>query len=291
MIKKIAIFLINISMLLSAMSKEETTKGDSKETLLLAAAKKGMADSLENFKVAGINLNGVYNGTTALHEAAKALSVKSVAILLKLDADPNILDKDNCTPLIRLLARFDRIEWCKDCSGCCSSAHVKNPKSKDMLSAEKIAKILLEHGASPDVGNVTQFSPIGRALMLGWQEMVQLLYTYKINLNDVYVQETGKKALAFVCKKWLQNTYCDCHSNLPRILINAGITIDDKDKNGETALFDACAYSKLSIMKMLLKAGANPNLKNNANQSVLEKAIAVGTKKHVKLLKKYGAML
>lgn len=54
--------------------------------------------------------------------------------------------------------------------------------------------------------------------------------------------------------------------------IKDGVNIDQKDNNGRTALMWAVLNSKLSIVDILLKNGADPHLRENFSRSILAMA-------------------
>lgn len=67
---------------------------------------------------------------------------------------------------------------------------------------------------------------------------------------------------------WVSNT----HSMLP--LIMAGAELDAVNADGETALWGAARSGQISLARMLLEHGAQPNLANKTGQSPLERAVA-----------------
>ena len=55
-----------------------------------------------------------------------------------------------------------------------------------------------------------------------------------------------------------------------RLLINAGIEINNQNDNGVTVLMYAASSGKIDAVKLLLAAGANPHLKNLDDFSAIE---------------------
>lgn len=89
---------------------------------------------------------------------------------------------------------------------------------------------------------------------------------------DVNEQEeaTGFTALHYCA----QNQYLD----IAKLLIDNGAVIDVKDNYGNTPLFKAVFFSegKTEMIELLLKAGANPNAKNDSDVSPRELAENIG---------------
>ena len=76
-----------------------------------------------------------------------------------------------------------------------------------------------------------------------------------VALNDY--PNSGAEDLAMACE------------SVVKLLINRGAKIDLQDNDEETALMKAVMYKKLNIIKMLLEAGANPNIFDKYNRNAL----------------------
>ena len=75
-----------------------------------------------------------------------------------------------------------------------------------------------------------------------------------------------------------------------RFLLDAGLPVDARDKDGTTPLFTAAAYNEeAQIIEMLLAAGADPNARLNTGMSVLAVAQERGNESAVRLLQARGA--
>jgi ankyrin repeat protein len=78
-------------------------------------------------------------------------------------------------------------------------------------------------------------------------------------------------------------------TEIVKLLLKAGANPDTKDNYGETALMRASLSGHKDIVILLLKAGANPDTKDNYGETALMKASYNGHKEIVKLLLKAGA--
>src|ERR1700761_8676525 len=96
--------------LLRPMDKPQLTPN-----ALIKAAQKGMFSAFEDITKSGVDIDTVSDGTTALHEASKVLSIKSVKMLLILKPNPNSIDKDGNSPLTVIITNikkhFDASHW------------------------------------------------------------------------------------------------------------------------------------------------------------------------------------
>jgi ankyrin repeat protein len=66
-----------------------------------------------------------------------------------------------------------------------------------------------------------------------------------------------------------------------RAVIEAGVDIDAQGDNGASPLFNAVISESEDVLKLLLKKGANPNLRNKNGITVLEYARNTGASKQI----------
>ncbi|KAF4525788.1 hypothetical protein B566_EDAN002050 [Ephemera danica] len=74
-------------------------------------------------------------------------------------------------------------------------------------------------------------------------------------------------------------------------LINAGVSVSVKDKDGWTPLLVATCNNKASIVKLLLQSGADPNIKNRFGDTNLVWAAHNDNVEMAKMLREKGATL
>jgi len=79
------------------------------------------------------------------------------------------------------------------------------------------------------------------------------------------------------------------HVDVVKLLLKAGANIDVKSKYGWTALMHASYNGHVDVIRLLLEAGADVEAKSNAGMTALMHASFNGHVSVVKLLKKYGA--
>lgn len=73
------------------------------------------------------------------------------------------------------------------------------------------------------------------------------------------------------------------------VLLAAGATLEDPDDDGRTALWLAARYARLEVVKLLLKQGAETNVKDSKGVSVLEAAmLGKNSEETVQELLKHG---
>jgi len=72
-------------------------------------------------------------------------------------------------------------------------------------------------------------------------------------------------------------------------LLEQGVAIDGRDRNGNTILMIAAQNGKTKVAKLAIKAKANPNSQNGQGNTALHFAMAYGFKKMAEMLLKSGA--
>ncbi len=112
----------------------------------------------------------------------------------------------------------------------------------------KIVELLLQHGADPNIADKKRLTPFHYAAALGRDKILELLIVKQMNAN--VFDKLGKTPL--------HNARANC---IP-LLIKAGAKVNVQDKNGWTPLHWAVHWADVDRVRELLKAGANPKIKN-----------------------------
>ncbi len=176
------------------------------------------------------------DGRLALHMAVENGCDEIVAELLAQGADPDILDKDNQTPLIRAV---------KNC---------RFPEFSPEIKYYEIVNILLENKADIDwVNPKTNESPLTWAVYQQDLKLVQLLLDAGANPNTEERTLRGGSPLEIAAK--------NDDIEIVTALLNAKIPADPDFCNtatGLTALTIAAERNK-DIVELLLEKKANPN--------------------------------
>lgn len=136
----------------------------------------------------------------------------------------------------------------------------------------KLVKILVESGADVNAQDEGGEFALLRTARIGWEEG----FNYLKSFTSPDLRERAIKALPrySIYLKRVQNyaleEFVDAafegNINTIRDTISQGIDINAISSNGEAALHKAIRMNHLSIVKMLLKAGANPNLKEEEQE-------------------------
>jgi ankyrin repeat protein len=134
----------------------------------------------------------------------------------------------------------------------------------------EITKELLNAGADPNLQDNEGNTPIMLAAFYHNTEIADLLFNLDVNIDLSLKNNKGWTALIAGC-----NNDAPAYSSNKEIitkLISKGISINEKDNNGNTALNmlsnNINDYTKL-IIAILLEAGADPNIDDNIGDTPL----------------------
>lgn len=134
---------------------------------------------------------------------------------------------------------------------CCAARHI------DSLP---LVRLLLEHGASKKGVDETGMTAMQIACQTGCMDTVLYLYEHGFSVHDV--SPTGKTCLILA----VQNT------ELCKFLISKGVQVDHKDTNSSTALHCAVRDGQLDTVQLLLRSGADVNIKDKQGLDVILRA-------------------
>lgn len=174
------------------------------------------------------------DGRTVLHHSTEDVSEYILA-----GADVNIQDDGGWTPLM--------------CA--CSGGHIE--KAKSLLKAQNI---------DVNVRNEAGMTALHYAASKGRDELLSVL----LQRDDVRLDVQDPNARLTP----LMRAVLGHHTPCVRKLIQAGVRLNLQDCEGNTALHIAVREHRDDIALILLEAGAEPEIKNNAGEVALQGASA-----------------
>ena len=179
----------------------------------------------------------------------------------------------------------------------------------------KVVKILLEVGAKVDAKDWNAETPLHKAARgEAYPEAVEVLIKAGADINAkdnagrtplhwaaLRGQSEGGKSLIGIGAEltasgmplfWVPGG----HSELAKILIDAGAEVNAKTRSGDTPLHWVASCGNTEILKVLIKAGVEPNMKNAGGETPLDRTKdkhgTIDPKKQdecADLLRKHGA--
>ena len=198
--------------------------------------------------------NEINENNNALMIAAEAGSFECLKILLEYGSSINEQNKYGETALI-------------------ISALYRKPKC---------LQLLLEHNASIDVQDNEGMTALMQAAASGSAECVKILINSNAKLD--LIDDNGNDALINSLCEGVYN-YCDCSL----LLINAGCMINHENTHGNTPLIIAIWYYKINVINELIARGVNVNHCTKNNVTALWTAANKLDENSLKILLNAGA--
>jgi len=187
-------------------------------SLLFLAAQAGDLYGVKLVIDCGVNPN-IQNkdGDTPLHSAALNGKSEVVKLLLEHGADPNIQNKDGMTPL----------HFATEYSPWHFAARYSPWDSATERGYLRVVKLLLEHGADPNIQNKDGMTPLHFATERGSPEVVKLLLEHGADPN-IQENKFGWTPLHYAVSR--------CHVDVVRVLLDHGADLTIRDNKGMTPL-------------------------------------------------------
>ena len=207
-----------------------------------AAIDRGRADLVECLLTAGANPHSGSNSTTALGLAAERGTAEIIQLLLLRGINVNEpVDRDNWTALLSAIK----------------------------CGHKSVVQLLVNAGANVNIWSRGE-TPILWAAKCEQREIYQYLYPLVNHSTRLCADRDGAGLLQLAYKRRTraQNRPVEksiamaSEGNIDEVnrAIELGVAIDELGAQGHTALMAAAYYGHKSIVKILLEAGANPNL-------------------------------
>lgn len=284
-------------------------------TALIYAAIRGETDMTKELLQAGANAKAVNKrGSTAFAEACRRGRLEIISELLKHDADPNAKDHDNWSPLVLSLRLNQRAALTLLLQSGKADLKARGGPFRNYPVCEAVRvqnwpvlRLLLEHGADPNVIDFKGYPPIVRAVREGRNaDVLQVLLDHGADVNAA--QKDGQTALTeAVLKRWLGGAelllkhgadangkiatypYLNhlCLNHVPpritdtrwfRVFIDAGANVDSQNHDTWTPLRECVFYGYVDMVHELLELGADPvaSTKYFRNMSLVMQSAARG---------------
>ncbi len=123
-----------------------------------------------------------------------------------------------------------------------------------ILGNLEVTRLLLAHGADPNVKNEEGVTAFYATLILGNLEVTRLLLAHGADPN-ILPPEEDEAPLSYFAG--------DGNLDVVQLLLSAGMYVDIRDEDQDTPLHKAAQGGYVEIFKILLEAGADPSLKND----------------------------
>ncbi|KAK7415160.1 hypothetical protein QQX98_006104 [Neonectria punicea] len=211
-------------------------------------APRSTGHSLADFKAM---VNEVWDGTTAVHYAA-AQTGKSLEVMLPYVNDINLPDDDGATPLILAAASGEIKGVSLLLEAGADIDHADDWSQTALYSAlhsnsGEVVELLLKYGADPNIPAESGHTPLEVVVGKNHDEYAKILLDYH---PDVTAPMTTGQPPAFLASR------LGSHEVLELLLPHIDI---DQVWDGERIIHNACWRGLESVIKKLIKLGANLN--------------------------------
>jgi ankyrin repeat protein len=190
-------------------------------------------------------------GQTPLHVACQVGDQDVTQLLLGQDADTEVQDNSQSTPLLLALEHWER--W-------------RNGTLK------AVAKLFIESGANVNVRNNKGRTPLHIACQIGSHDVVRLLQDQDA---DIEVVESSHWALLF---RPLKEEHWSIGAFVTKLLIEFGANVNVRNNNGQTPLHLACQVGSHDVVQLLLGRGADMEVQDDSHSTPLLVALEHGAR-------------
>lgn len=230
------------------------------------------------------------NGDTALHHAANSCHVLITELLLRHGADVSRVNHMGCTPLIIACQQsFRRRELIPGTIGMLLAHYTlfppealyKLPKDTIQQDSLRVARVLLDGGASPDE-EMVDGEPL--IVMAAWEasgvEVIELLMDYDVDIDATNDRSTT--ALMAAARNG--------HLAIVKLLVENGANLNLVDRSGDSALENACRGDHNHVFEYLVGCeGLDINREGNCSTTPMQLAVTYGYDTALKILLRRGA--
>ncbi|PSC04415.1 hypothetical protein SLNSH_14420 [Alsobacter soli] len=239
------------------------------------AAANGCDTLLERLMDAGASpLARNRDGDTTLAIAARNGHVSTVQLLLKRGGDPEQRNIQGATALF-VAAQANRARIVQILASAGANMQAPGRSGVSPLSAaafngnERLVEMFLARGADPNDRDGTGKSAIVYAAARGFTAIVK-------RLLDAGVDPRQRYANDLTLLMWAAGHANDAPEadgvQTVQLILSKGVPLDEADDRGRTALMSAAELGHAEIVRVLLKAGANPALRDKEGKTAADLA-------------------
>ncbi|KAI1384071.1 ankyrin repeat-containing domain protein [Hypoxylon trugodes] len=298
-------FLKDSSKLARAFRAIERAKNDAFDNMtgFHAAVHFGLLDWAVRLLKEGIDINTqCSDGQTALHWAVRYGRCALLDLFINNSADPNIRDHDKDTPLHKALMgpAADRVP-------------LYRAITKSAANDATIVEALIRGGAKLDIRNAEGLSPMSSAIRYGPTSLAKIMAESQDDVNAEIFEDWSSLRQVFYHGQnitgsgvanqkghrdrlggWaqLQHAFRNHALCLIDVLLERGVDLNRRTKDGWTPLTHAAKYDDLSSLNRLLTRQPNPadvNLRDGDEKSPLWWAVYWKNISAIQLLAEHGA--
>lgn len=227
----------------------------------------------------------IYRATqnNELVKAVESNNLRDVQTAISYGADPNARKTGNSNPtdipsiVEQFMRRLSKPQNDEPVIILSTDQHYNPDYGGDSLLPEKdreIVRLLLSHGANPNVLSTSGRTPLILVTMNADIETLKLILNYTIDIDQK--DRDSRTALMWAV------LYRE--KEVVNLLLSRGASVDAATDDGTTALMMATRRNRVDIVRILLAHGADPNKKDNSGETAVSVAATFHHKQILALL-------
>lgn len=234
---------------------------DDDDTILHIAAESSVTlEILAILLEAGANVNAKNkNQSTPLHVAVHYNQLEKVKLLVAHGANPNAQDNTRISNTDMKKSFLQKLTGASEFRGRCP-LYLAQEDNRPLAETREIIKFLEPLTDESLWFVITPEIALHRAILVGNLELVKALLA-----KNIFSQQVLNEALMTACRE-IRNF------EVMKLLIAAGADVNAKNFFKETSLHESAYYGNLAGVELLLKHGANPNVKDYQDRTPLDRA-------------------
>ena len=248
------------------------TKDKDNVTALMRACNYRMLHAVNDLLDAGADPNAAnVNLSTCLHYAIYSdCSKELLQALVDRVTDVNAVNKDNVTALM-LACRKRRTDAINVLLKANSDPNIVNTYGETCLHlavrgfcSKKMIQTIIDHGADVNATNKNNMTALVIACVMGNKDAIRVLLNAGADPNIADVDGNT----------WLHGAVRgECTKVVLEAIIGKGADVNTTNKDGATPLMIACGKGNKDDIKLLLHAGADPNITDDNGNTWLHEAV------------------
>lgn len=215
-----------------------------------------------------LKLGEKHNSSYLKHEERKCASIVDVRVDVSEDIDVNRKDKYNFTAL-HWAAFFNQYDLAKKLIEKGANVNVLGPMNVTSLKAAvatgdlNLVRLLIEHGADVNSASYNGMVPIIVAINTGRLNIVRFLIEKGANLSASY-SALGSTPLHIAAQVG--------NAKITKELIEHGVDMYSRDRDGSTALHLAARHANSEVVKYFIGLGMDVDVRDNIDRTPLIRA-------------------
>ncbi|KAJ3215493.1 hypothetical protein HDU67_000351 [Dinochytrium kinnereticum] len=270
--------------ILGRVANLEAKCTDKELTPLGMAIVRGHSTAIPPLLECGASLTNLeVNGITAVTLALSSHSWKELELIVRLRPEAlELRDESGRTPLMAA-AEWWPVDVCSRliALGAQVNVEVDEDEFTPLMEAVQegkadVVELLVSHGAKMDRES-NKITPLYRAARLGFADVCRVLIDKGCKVDELEKSWTALHGAA-------TKQQAEAASVIAEAMVKAGVGLEARDRDGDTALHIAADKGDVGIVRRLIELGASQDAKNNEGKTPKDRATVKGHSRYWRCL-------